>query len=51
MIIHFFSYDDWFIGSTEIKKGIPKEISNLTKKFKYNDLNDLKNKSPNIKMI
>ena len=38
----FFSYDDWFIGSTEIKKGIPKEISNLTKKFKYNDLNDLK---------
>ncbi len=40
----FYSYDDWFIGSTIIKKGIPKEVINLTKTFKYNDINDLKEK-------
>lgn len=39
----FFSYDDWFIGSTVIKRGIPKNIYNLTKTFKYNDINSLKN--------
>jgi glutamate-1-semialdehyde 2,1-aminomutase len=38
----FFSYDDWFIGSTVIKKGIPSETCNLTKTFKYNDLHSLK---------
>jgi glutamate-1-semialdehyde 2,1-aminomutase len=40
----FFSYDDWFIGSTNIKRGIPKEFINLTKKFNYNDILDLKKK-------
>lgn len=39
----FFSYDDWFIGSTNITKGIPKKIQSLTKKFNYNDLDSLKN--------
>ena len=34
----FFSYDDWFIGSTPIKKGIPKSIQKLTKHFCYNDI-------------
>lgn len=38
----FFSFDDWFIGSTSLVKGIPKEISNLTKTFNYNDLESFK---------
>lgn len=38
----FFSYDDWFIGSTVVSKGIPKEISKLTLQFKYNDIDSLK---------
>jgi glutamate-1-semialdehyde 2,1-aminomutase len=38
----FFSYDDWFIGSTVIKKGIPNDIYNLTKTFNYNDLESIK---------
>jgi len=37
----FFSFDDWFIGSTVINKGIPEEIINLTKTFKYNDIKSL----------
>ena len=45
----FFSYDDWFIGSTEIKKGIPKEIYKLTVNFKYNNINDLKDKIKKFK--
>ena len=32
---------DWSIGSTENNKGIPKEISNLTKTFEYNDIESL----------
>ena len=38
----FFSYDDWFIGSTVIKKGIPRDIYNLTKTFNYNDIDSIK---------
>jgi glutamate-1-semialdehyde 2,1-aminomutase len=38
----FYSFDDWFIGSTIIKKGIPNETIKLTKTFKYNDLEGLK---------
>lgn len=37
----FFSTDDWFIGSTEMNAGIPEEISRLTVKFRYNDLESL----------
>jgi len=37
----FFSYDDWFIGSTPIQKGIPQEIISLTLKFQYNDIPSL----------
>jgi glutamate-1-semialdehyde 2,1-aminomutase len=40
----FFSYDDWFIGSTVITKGIPNEISDLTDTFFYNNISSLKNK-------
>ena len=38
----FFSFDDWFIGSTPITKGIPEEVSSLTLKFNYNDIDSLK---------
>lgn len=34
----FFSFDDWFIGATPMKCGIPKNIRALTLKFHYNDL-------------
>ena len=37
----FFSYDDWFIGSTVLTKGIPKDTINKTKTFRYNDINSL----------
>ena len=38
----FFSFDDWFIGSTAITKGIPQDIQKLTKTFKYNDITSFK---------
>ncbi|MES2680977.1 MAG: glutamate-1-semialdehyde 2,1-aminomutase [Bacteroidota bacterium] len=38
----FYSYDDWFIGSTDVKSGIPNDISNLTVSFKADDLASLK---------
>ncbi|OGZ32217.1 MAG: glutamate-1-semialdehyde 2,1-aminomutase [Candidatus Portnoybacteria bacterium RBG_13_40_8] len=38
----FFSYDDWFIGDTVVKKGIPEEISSLTINFKFNDIESVK---------
>lgn len=34
----FFSFDDWFIGSTVLQKGIPEENRMLTLKFHYNDI-------------
>ncbi|MEQ8352756.1 MAG: glutamate-1-semialdehyde 2,1-aminomutase [Leptospiraceae bacterium] len=37
----FFSYDDWFIGSTPIVRGIPRETQEQTKSFPYNDLGAL----------
>ena len=37
----FYSYDDWFIGSTPCDKGIPEEISNLSVTFKSCDLESL----------
>jgi glutamate-1-semialdehyde 2,1-aminomutase len=37
----FYSYDDWFIGNTDVKSGIPSEISSLTVSFKADDLNSL----------
>ncbi|MDP1812020.1 MAG: glutamate-1-semialdehyde 2,1-aminomutase [Sediminibacterium sp.] len=38
----FFSFDDWFIGITPIKKGIPQEHYACTLLFDYNDINSLK---------
>lgn len=37
----FFSYDDWFIGSTVITRGIPKNIQDDTLTFHYNDIHSL----------
>ena len=39
----FFSYDDWFIGSTPIKKGIPSSTISETKTFLYNNIKSLEN--------
>ena len=37
----FFSYDDWFIGSTPLTRGIPKNGIENTKLFHYNDISSL----------
>ena len=37
----FFSYDDWFIASTPVKRGIPSNIIEHTKMFAYNDIASL----------
>jgi glutamate-1-semialdehyde 2,1-aminomutase len=37
----FFSFDDWFIGSTPMAKGVPSGVQNQTKTFKYNDIQSL----------
>ncbi|MGH1371923.1 MAG: glutamate-1-semialdehyde 2,1-aminomutase [Cellvibrionaceae bacterium] len=38
----FFSYDDWFIGSTSIQKGIPQDTVSHTLKFQYNNIDSVK---------
>jgi glutamate-1-semialdehyde 2,1-aminomutase len=38
----FFSVDDWYIGTTEMKAGIPEAISEMTLKFHYNDLDSVR---------
>ena len=37
----YHGWQDWFIGSTSRNKGVPKEISDLTKTFAFNDLQSL----------
>jgi len=37
----FFSYDDWFIGSTVMARGVPEKDAKRTKLFNYNDLASL----------
>jgi glutamate-1-semialdehyde 2,1-aminomutase len=37
----FFSTDDWFIGTTAMKAGIPTEYRQLTAHFRYNDLDSV----------
>jgi len=39
----FFSFDDWFIGTTAITRGIPPEYSQFTLVFDYGDLESLTN--------
>lgn len=46
----FYSYDDWFIGSTDVKSGIPSDIQALTVTYHSDNLQsliDLFNKYPN----
>lgn len=38
----FFSVDDWFIGSTAMYGGIPEAVRALTVKFRYNDIESVK---------
>lgn len=35
---NFFSYDDWFIVTTPVDYGIPKDTRKLTASFSYNDI-------------
>jgi len=37
----FFSFDDWFIGSTPLTLGIPQDTIDKTKMFRYNDIESL----------
>ena len=37
----YHGWQDWFIGSTSRNKGVPKEISSLTKIFSFNNLDSL----------
>jgi glutamate-1-semialdehyde 2,1-aminomutase len=38
----FFSYDDWFIGTTAIDAGIPQSVKVLSVTFQYNDIESVK---------
>lgn len=39
----FFSFDDWFIGATAVKRGIPDEHHSTTLLFDYGDITSLEN--------
>ncbi len=39
----FFATNDWFIGTTAIDAGIPQSTKDLSLKFRYNDLESVKN--------
>lgn len=38
----FFSYDDWFIGSTILTRGVPRSAVEQTKLFRFNDIASLR---------
>src|SRR5512133_1882344 len=38
----FYSVDDWFIGTTDMSAGIPQAVKDLTVKFHYNDIEEVK---------
>jgi glutamate-1-semialdehyde 2,1-aminomutase len=38
----FFSYDGWFMGTTEMDAGIPQAVKDLTLRFRYNDLDSVR---------
>ena len=38
----FFSFDDWFIGTTALKRGVPTDHVSNTLVFDYNDIGSLK---------
>ena len=37
----FFSFDDWFIGTTPLQRGVPPEHTSTTLVFDYNDIRSL----------
>jgi len=37
----FFSFDDWFIGTTQSDFGVPEETKTYTKHFSYNDIDSV----------
>ncbi|HXB41070.1 MAG TPA: glutamate-1-semialdehyde 2,1-aminomutase [Bacteroidia bacterium] len=37
----FFTYDDWFIGTTPMDKGIPQESKSFSHRFNYNNIESL----------
>lgn len=45
----FFSYDDWFIGSTVMNAGVPREIQDLTLQFSFNDIESVRTLFENYK--
>jgi glutamate-1-semialdehyde 2,1-aminomutase len=38
----YHSWQDWYIGSTSMNKGVPKDVTKLSHKFMYNDIDSLK---------
>jgi glutamate-1-semialdehyde 2,1-aminomutase len=38
----FFSTDDWFVGTTQMKAGIPDQVREMTASFRYNDLDSVR---------
>tara|TARA_R110002072_G_scaffold1989_3_gene16460 strand:+ start:23380 stop:24678 length:1299 start_codon:yes stop_codon:yes gene_type:complete len=38
----YHGWQDWYIGTTSKNEGVPEEVSSLTKSFKYNDIESLK---------
>jgi len=38
----YHGWQDWYIGATTRNKGVPNQVSMLTHKFNYNDVNSLK---------
>ncbi|MFA6075358.1 MAG: glutamate-1-semialdehyde 2,1-aminomutase [Negativicutes bacterium] len=38
----FFSVNDWFIGDTPCNSGVPEVVQQLTKNFRYNDIESLR---------
>lgn len=37
----FYSFDDWFIGTTKVDAGVPDQITRLSLTFHYNDLRSI----------
>jgi glutamate-1-semialdehyde 2,1-aminomutase len=42
LVCGYHGWQDWYIGSTTRNKGVPKDVSDLTHTFTYNDIENLK---------
>jgi len=38
----YHSWQDWYIGSTSMNKGVPKDVAKLSHRFEYNDIESLR---------